>query len=439
MDFDWKRAVAKAQRHGSASSGTLAGFSNIRFLRDGALWKFQNVGGGPDTVGEWDKIPVRTIHFLGENATFTQLNSKDTYIIEELTQSIIRGDVKITGPYSCVNHLGASPPDDAPSISAPVPVPIKLRPGDVYYAHLDMVRVTRGAASWYIHKAHFEQETGSGGGRAQLETTRVYMCGGISAEPDLNRFPDEGPTVSAQLREEFKQCDSNHLVSAWVNHVVLMTTDGAIGAGILLEDSYDPDMGLLFGAAGHPRVTRRVSSVSSTCQQKYPQYACVSECGTYKFNVYSAEPLKTTCWIKRLLAVDPISNAYAWKTNGAISKCVRQLRINSIDDMAKLVNCNPLVLIAYLIRSNVGAVYIAGQNCYLLCDTEAEDKGCLVAKPMKRHILEGVTLLNVEGRDYSLSKGLPVCYVKNGELWHVQHGSSGELRVDPEAVLGALE
>ena len=189
MDFDWKRAVAKAQRHGSASSGTLAGFSNIRFLRDGSVWKMQDVSGDPISVEEWKDIPVQTIHFRGEHAIFTQLNSKDMYVIEELTQSIIRGDVKITGPYSGVNHLGAYPPDDAPTILAPVPVPIKLRQGDTYYATLDMVKVTRGAASWYIHKAHFEQNTGSGGGRAQLETPRVYMCGGTKAESVLYRFP----------------------------------------------------------------------------------------------------------------------------------------------------------------------------------------------------------------------------------------------------------
>ena len=86
----------------------------------------------------------------------------------------------------------------------------------------------------------------------------------------------------------------------------------------------------------------------------------------------------------------------------------------------------------------MGSVHTAGQNRYLLCNTEAEDKGFLVAKPMQRHILEGVTLLNVEDRDNSLSHGRPVCYIRRGELLHVQHGS-GELTVHPEAVLGALK
>ena len=257
-----------------------------------------------------------------------------------------------------------------------------------------------------------------------------------NAKLDLYRFVGEGPIVPAQLSNEFRLCDSNHLISAWVNRVVIMTTDGVVGAGMLFEDSYDPNMGLLFGAAGDPFVTQRVRRVYSACQQKYPLYVCVSECEAYKSNVYSEEPLHATCWIKRLLAVDPLSNAYAWKTNQAIMKCVRQLKINSIDDMAKLVNCHPFVLIAYLVRSSVGAVRIAGQNCYLLCKTEAEDEGCLVAKPMRRNLLEGVTLINVQDRDYSLSTGRAVCYVKNGELWHVEHGDDGEYTVHPEAALG---
>ena len=52
--------------------------------------------------------------------------------------------------------------------------------------------------------------------------------------------------------------------------MLFMTIDGVIGAGIFFEDSYSPDMGLLFGVDGRTIVTNKVITVSGTCHQKYP-------------------------------------------------------------------------------------------------------------------------------------------------------------------------
>ena len=101
------------------------------------------------TIRLWEDVPVETIHFKN-SAKYAKLNSCDEAVVNELTKSIIRGDVKITGAHACVNNIGNAPVLGCKEIEADVPVPTRHQ-GDPIYAHISSERVTRGSSGWYIH------------------------------------------------------------------------------------------------------------------------------------------------------------------------------------------------------------------------------------------------------------------------------------------------
>ena len=111
-------------------------------------------------------------------AKYAKMNSHDETVAEELTKSIMRGDVKITGPHACVNNIGNAPVPGCREIYADVPVPIS-RQEDPIYAQISSEWVTRGCDGWYIHTAYIEESTGPGNGREKMKRKRIYMCGGL--------------------------------------------------------------------------------------------------------------------------------------------------------------------------------------------------------------------------------------------------------------------
>ena len=144
MNYDWKRAVKKSKKGEAGSSGQLSNFHNIKFRKQGNNWIFTNEHNNDITIRLWEDIPVETIHFKN-SAKYAKLNSCDEAVVNELTKSIIRGDVKITGAHACVNNIGNAPVLGCKEIEADVPVPIRHQ-GDPIYAHLSSERVTRGSS-----------------------------------------------------------------------------------------------------------------------------------------------------------------------------------------------------------------------------------------------------------------------------------------------------
>lgn len=72
----------------------------------------------------WSELPGQSIHFKCASADYTHMNAYEEFVVEELTQTILRGEVKIVGPYSCVNRLGLPHAEDCKEIEATVPVHI---------------------------------------------------------------------------------------------------------------------------------------------------------------------------------------------------------------------------------------------------------------------------------------------------------------------------
>lgn len=176
MNYNWKQAVKSAQRHGSASSGTLSGFEHIKFESVNGTVVFTNASQNQKVIESLTECGVRTIHFFGlNNAVYTQLNSQDISTVKALTRAIVDGVIKIGGAYSCVNNLGAESLAGAATLAAETPVPILLSEGDEFYGSVNSTKVIRGAASWHMWRAH----VGTTNNGTKLEPNRVYMCGGI--------------------------------------------------------------------------------------------------------------------------------------------------------------------------------------------------------------------------------------------------------------------
>ena len=220
MNYNWKAAVRNAERHRSASSGTLSGFRRIKFYSSQGKVYYKQVTGNVKEVGSLTDIGPRTIHFAGVNgATFTELNSHDHAIIRALTQAIINGDIKITGSYTCANKLGQAPSPDAGELVAESPVPICVNDDDDFSATVGKVRVTRGSATWYIWKAHLSYQAGD----RELDPGRVYMMGG----DESIRVPQEESDViggDTRTRAYHYSGKSNLLTEGKVPRLFLILT-----------------------------------------------------------------------------------------------------------------------------------------------------------------------------------------------------------------------
>lgn len=137
------------------------------------------------SVTNWSDIPVNSIDFKGiSSARYAKMNARDETVVEELTKSIIRGNVKITGSDASVNNIGNPPVPDCKEITAEVPVLI-LCPENSIYAQISKKRVTRGSDARYIHTATSEDSTGPGNGRTKIQKRRVYMYSCMAREKYL--------------------------------------------------------------------------------------------------------------------------------------------------------------------------------------------------------------------------------------------------------------
>ena len=121
------------------------------------------------------EIGPRSVLFYGhqDGAIFTLPNTEERAIVKALTTAIIAGGVKIDGEFDCVNSLYTRSSTNAASFTAESPVPTCTSEDVILTGKFGRVRVTRGAASWYIWEAHF----GHPHDTDELSSNRIgYIC-----------------------------------------------------------------------------------------------------------------------------------------------------------------------------------------------------------------------------------------------------------------------
>ena len=238
--------------------------------------------------------------------------------------------------------------------------------------------------------------------------------------------------------EEFKSgIHTTRLVTKWMPHLFVRTTRNEIGGGQILQSDYWDETGTGWAGLCWP-ATERVFSAKLKEDRKGIAFECTNAEGPGTITVYNQHggEMDGRYWTRQVLGIWPNSAYEFSKSNGAIPRCIRQLKMSTLEEMARFFRTDLLSTLAYYCRTPHWKLNVKGHISHLFAKELADPNECVYVTPMPRGKLEGVTLIRIDGSDYSLKTGKRVGYERVGEVYEVVEEGGSVERIDDDALVG---
>ena len=434
---DWEETLKDVSHSGCAESEESLNPNHIdMFVENGKIYYRS-----PHTLKRikyLKDIPSKVMHFKEADARFAKPNGLEIARIEALTRLIYNGEIRITGDYACVNHLGTYPSNSAPELKARSPVPIKLWYGLEGRALIDRHEVTvAGTKKTLTYVCHFKGAYSPSEGAEELSRQRIYFAGFQSSLFDrisealvhYNKMQSRTPWSSGQLEVKAEQKD---VTIVGLNNGLLTAYYNDYKDGVVLE--YSPSENHIIGTS--------IPSILSSAH-RYPYTVWESCPDNRHISIISDEDVKgvweykTTVWIA--LADSGMNCLVDYK----MQRAARAFKGLTLERYGQMVGASLVDVIASFQRMSDpfdgGERSVGGHSCYLYQgDTNYKiSKDHIVASAMRRDELEGVVVVSTPHGDYSLRTGAKVKYTCDDDgVWYM--GPEGHMEsIAPSDLVGA--
>ena len=442
MDYDWKRAVRNADRHGSASSGSLGRCRSIKFWTQGNEVIYRDCRNNTKIIRDLREIGPRSILFFGhqDGAIFTLPNTEETAIVMALTTAIIAGRVKIDGEFDCVNSLYTGSNTNAASFTAESPVPICTSEDMILTGKVGRVRVTRGAASWYIWKAHF----GHPHDTDELEPDRIHMCGGLG-EKHIRLQESARRHFTKQVFDAYSG-RSRLLVGDVVRRTALIATNELGEQRIrvvqdegVIQDQVVEDIWFK-RAPGHEYDATQYyqMEVHGLSAREEPGYLFSFRKGEKTYKIYDRHKSFASTNLEvtevEVVPTGRVAHDDVVKALFEVPKAMGTLRIRNLRGLAQAFCTTEQGILAHFSRAPQ-QFYQLNKVSYI--DIEVPGETQVTLRPESFDKLRGVTLLQVGHTLWSAGTGRPVSRLLKNDVVRVEYGNrAAQVAIEGDELIG---
>ena len=346
--------------------------------------------------------------------------------MKALTKAIIAGRVKIDGEFDCVNSLCTGSNTNAASFTAESPVPICTSEDVILTGKVGQVRVTRGAASWYIWKAHF----GHPHATDELEPDRIHMCGGFG-EKHIH-LPDSAQRHFTKQVFDVYSGRSKLLVGDVVTRTALIATseleeqrirvvqdDGVIQDQVVEDIWFTRAPGYEYDATQYYQM-----EVHGLFAREEPGYLFSFRKGEKTYKIYDThKPFENTNFEVTEVELVPTGRVafdYVVKALIEVPRAMGTLRIRNLRGLAQAFSTTEQGILAHFSRAPQ-QFYQLNKVSYIDIEVPGEPKVTL--RPESFDKLRGVTLLQVGHTLWSAGTGRPVSSLLKNDVVRVEYGN----------------
>ena len=280
--------------------------------------------------------------------------------------------------------------------------------------------------------------------RVEEGTDKIEQTSGTSDESDYvdEDYARHGTkrefTISSEQWDVFiNKMNSTNLVTEWMPHLFVRTSANEIGGRQMLQTCYWDELGTRWRGAPWP-ATERLVPLELKAQQRGTRFECTNANGPGTITIYSPndDEMDGQYWTRKVLGKIENNDYEFSRSNRAIPRCVRQLKVNTLEEMTHFFKTDLLSTLACFCRNLLPTLNLKGHVSHLFIPQLGDPNESVFVAPISRGQLGGVTLIQMDGTDYSLKTGKRVGYKRVRDVFEVVTEGWCLERIDDDALVG---